>query len=836
MDRARSFAFVKQVPRRTVQEVNYHDAVYDRQVLLNESWETFCYRTGRHPVDSRPPHIIKHSFLRGHKDERTTPEVNELVEHAVTAAHENVKTEIEARNPRHKRTTYHFENFDVNHPGQADAQDEQPVKNVTETWEEYLLRVTEREHTIHVNDARSDRHFAAETKCKKQRAEISVNVMEQLRAQELQRQQKYLTPVQHSLLLDFAALKAARMAAEYAATADEEQRARHELVEQVEIMERLLLERAALDDEAAVRAELRRQRAEMEAALAAAQAEQKERQEAARQEAERRRKDELEAERRRKEAEEAAKKEERRRKEEERRARKAAEKKAARDGYKKPSGAINSLATTPTAVAEDVESPEEAATKAVATFWSAVYAARKKREDRMLASLGPYLDQLAERCNDICTIGEFKDLLTEVTTEIAGGGGLLYHTAVYIGHVIMTVGATQDVPVRGNHVVLGTEHEWISHCDTMQKLCQFFIQQHLSKSNESDHKKNDTDNQTHESMRNVSLGITVIDASDNCSDALHSGEAALPLFQPFQMLEAQKLNSEPKASKKSVTAATVLYGGGAAVLSEKLIQDSEDSRKQQHIEASLTCDNPGIAVIAQGATPRIDAAIASASSFFAAPIMSSDQLAVNIEPGEDQSSNRQRPSANISERFATLFDTYIHEGQRMHSVCCSLNADSFCDASSDPLAVVKLVLVADTLPPPYNKPDAHQTFYDGEELAEQDFDVMSIVSSSSSNGALVADPRAVTQAENILYGRSGGSTMDRATFRVHVASKMREHIEQQQQQHALGADGTRGDSCIHNPATYRLQKEVVVFLNQVACILSVVASRITRTIRNNSNQ
>ena len=40
------FSVVKQLPRNTVGEMVYSERVYDRQVLLNESWATYCRRKG----------------------------------------------------------------------------------------------------------------------------------------------------------------------------------------------------------------------------------------------------------------------------------------------------------------------------------------------------------------------------------------------------------------------------------------------------------------------------------------------------------------------------------------------------------------------------------------------------------------------------------------------------------------------------------------------------------------------------------------------------------------------------------------------------------------------
>lgn len=49
MERATDFEFVRQLPRRTVPEVDYRDTVFDRQVLLNESWGSYCVRSAKAP-------------------------------------------------------------------------------------------------------------------------------------------------------------------------------------------------------------------------------------------------------------------------------------------------------------------------------------------------------------------------------------------------------------------------------------------------------------------------------------------------------------------------------------------------------------------------------------------------------------------------------------------------------------------------------------------------------------------------------------------------------------------------------------------------------------------
>eukprot|EP00759_Apiculatamorpha_spiralis_P001039 PhF_6_TR10398/c0_g1_i2/m.16285 len=51
MDRARDFRFVQQLPRTTLVEVKYQEDVFDKQVLLNESWPHYCKR--RHYPDDR---------------------------------------------------------------------------------------------------------------------------------------------------------------------------------------------------------------------------------------------------------------------------------------------------------------------------------------------------------------------------------------------------------------------------------------------------------------------------------------------------------------------------------------------------------------------------------------------------------------------------------------------------------------------------------------------------------------------------------------------------------------------------------------------------------------
>ncbi|KEG11327.1 hypothetical protein DQ04_02741120 [Trypanosoma grayi] len=47
MDKARSFEYVYRLPATTIEEVNYGEAVYDRQVLLNETWASYALRKGR---------------------------------------------------------------------------------------------------------------------------------------------------------------------------------------------------------------------------------------------------------------------------------------------------------------------------------------------------------------------------------------------------------------------------------------------------------------------------------------------------------------------------------------------------------------------------------------------------------------------------------------------------------------------------------------------------------------------------------------------------------------------------------------------------------------------
>ncbi|RNE96988.1 uncharacterized protein Tco025E_09579 [Trypanosoma conorhini] len=48
MDKARPFEYVYRLPTTTIEELNYAEAVYDRQVLLNETWQSYALRKGRH--------------------------------------------------------------------------------------------------------------------------------------------------------------------------------------------------------------------------------------------------------------------------------------------------------------------------------------------------------------------------------------------------------------------------------------------------------------------------------------------------------------------------------------------------------------------------------------------------------------------------------------------------------------------------------------------------------------------------------------------------------------------------------------------------------------------
>ncbi|ORC88883.1 uncharacterized protein TM35_000153140 [Trypanosoma theileri] len=47
MDKARPFEYVYRLPSSTLEELTYREAVYDRQVLLNETWESYALRKGR---------------------------------------------------------------------------------------------------------------------------------------------------------------------------------------------------------------------------------------------------------------------------------------------------------------------------------------------------------------------------------------------------------------------------------------------------------------------------------------------------------------------------------------------------------------------------------------------------------------------------------------------------------------------------------------------------------------------------------------------------------------------------------------------------------------------
>ncbi|RNF01117.1 hypothetical protein TraAM80_07218 [Trypanosoma rangeli] len=56
MDKARPFEYVYRLPVTTVEELNYAEAVYDRQVLLNETWESYALRKNR-PGEVEDEHV-----------------------------------------------------------------------------------------------------------------------------------------------------------------------------------------------------------------------------------------------------------------------------------------------------------------------------------------------------------------------------------------------------------------------------------------------------------------------------------------------------------------------------------------------------------------------------------------------------------------------------------------------------------------------------------------------------------------------------------------------------------------------------------------------------------
>ncbi|ESS62773.1 hypothetical protein TCDM_09548 [Trypanosoma cruzi Dm28c] len=47
MDKARPFEYVYRLPATTIEELRYAECVYDRQVLLNETWQSYALRKGR---------------------------------------------------------------------------------------------------------------------------------------------------------------------------------------------------------------------------------------------------------------------------------------------------------------------------------------------------------------------------------------------------------------------------------------------------------------------------------------------------------------------------------------------------------------------------------------------------------------------------------------------------------------------------------------------------------------------------------------------------------------------------------------------------------------------
>ncbi|EKF39656.1 hypothetical protein MOQ_000105 [Trypanosoma cruzi marinkellei] len=47
MDKARPFEYVYRLPATTIEELKYAECVYDRQVLLNETWQSYALRKGR---------------------------------------------------------------------------------------------------------------------------------------------------------------------------------------------------------------------------------------------------------------------------------------------------------------------------------------------------------------------------------------------------------------------------------------------------------------------------------------------------------------------------------------------------------------------------------------------------------------------------------------------------------------------------------------------------------------------------------------------------------------------------------------------------------------------
>ena len=317
-------------------EVEYSDQVYDRQVLLNETWGSYSARRG--------------------------------------------------------------------YP--ADLQQQEHVKWVTETWEEYEQRVPRRTAALedYFDGEREKKRQADENAAKRQQT------CDDTIARMMKREHNYRDSklgVIHTLYVDFeeelrkkherqrADMEAEELAAR-AQRKKEEQDARDALFQLAE------------ESRARVQAILDEQRRIREAEEARFKEEQRRKAEELRKAEEEKKRIADEAERKRREEEEEAKRAERRRKEEERRAKAKAEREARAGGRGRGAGGAQGK--------DDQRA-----------------ASRQARWNRMGIETNEYLEKLQPRADAVKTNEELQELYNSIAQEL--GGKILFHSAVYFGVV-----------------------------------------------------------------------------------------------------------------------------------------------------------------------------------------------------------------------------------------------------------------------------------------------------------------------------------------------------------------------------------------------------------------
>ncbi|CCD15265.1 unnamed protein product, partial [Trypanosoma congolense IL3000] len=98
MDRARPFEYVYRLTANTLEELSYQEAVYDHQVLLNETWQSYVQRKGR--LDELQDEHVKSVTRTWEEEEKARVEQRRFLNNAEAEGEKQIAVREEMLNQK----------------------------------------------------------------------------------------------------------------------------------------------------------------------------------------------------------------------------------------------------------------------------------------------------------------------------------------------------------------------------------------------------------------------------------------------------------------------------------------------------------------------------------------------------------------------------------------------------------------------------------------------------------------------------------------------------------------------------------------------------------------